>query len=126
MLVLVFAILIPLGLLLRRGWVGRVRSGRLIRPRLGQRLDNNWQNFRRADVTQRPRHRLREFDVRIEFGDELPDERHVHRPSDDMDPVRPHIGGDLDLADDDRIFRERSERAEIAFHRNLGVDLAER
>ena len=84
-------------------------------PGLRQRLHQHRQNIGRGDVTQRARDRFAELNVRVELRDQLPDERHVNRTRDNMNPVCPHVGRYLDLADDDGILGKGSERANVVF-----------
>ena len=72
---------------------------------------------------QRARDRFGELHVGVEFRDQLADERHVDRPRDHMDPVRPHVGCQLDLADHHRVLGQRGQRRPTSgFHRGLRDD----
>jgi hypothetical protein len=121
---------------IRDGWIGRAlwRCSRLgptssagaalllFPPGLGQGLHQHRQNITRGNVTQRPRHRFGKLNVGVELGDQFPDKRHVDRPGDDVNAIRPHIGRELDFTHDNRLLGKRRERAEIGLALRHGHD----
>ena len=99
----------------RPGAAAARRSALPVGPWLRQRLHQDRQDLGRGNVAQRPRDRLGELNVGVELRDQFADERHVDRAGDDMNPVRPHVRGDLDLADHDGILGKRRDQPEFRF-----------
>ena len=84
-----------------RAWLGArtSRPGGVCLARFAQRLNDHRQHVSRGNIFERPRNRLREFNVGIELRDKFPDEGHVNRTRNDVDPIRPDISLQFYFAD---------------------------
>ena len=69
---------------------GRLRHRARLPGSLGT-LHEHRQHVRGRDVIERARDLVGELHIRIEFGNQFANKRHIDRPGDDVDAIRAHI-----------------------------------
>ena len=102
----------------RRGWLFGAGTSGL--PGLTQSLHDHRQYVRRGNVSQRPRDGFREFNVRVELGNQFANKWHVNRTRDHVDTVRAFVRFEFDFPDNHRFLGERGESGKLGHFAGRG------